>query len=64
MSTAYIKPRDIVRTPSGRDARVIEVLPEGRRRLEYLDDYEGVELPARLLYVVQAAPALPWGKLR
>lgn len=53
-----IKPRDIVRTPSGRTARVIEVLPAGRRLLEYLDDREGVELHESMLYLVQSAPVV------
>lgn len=50
-----IKPRDIVRTPSGRTAKVIEILPRGFRLLEYLDDHEGVELHESLLFVVQSA---------
>lgn len=53
-----IKPRDLVRTPSGRTARVIEVLPGGRRLLEYIDDREGVELHESMLYLIQSAPVL------
>lgn len=53
--TSTIKPRDIVRTPSGRTARVVEILPRGFRLLEYLDDHEGVEIHESLLFLVQSA---------
>ncbi len=60
MST--IKPRDLVRTPSGRTARVVDVLPGHRRLCQYEDNGQGVEILARLLQVVASAPVLPWKK--
>lgn len=61
MST-HIKPRDLVRTPSGRTARVVEVLARGYRLLEYVDDHEGVELHESMLYLVDAAPVLGFNR--
>ena len=58
--TPPIKPRDLVRTPSGRTARVVDVLPGRMRLVEDLASGDRLELHERLLYVVQASPVLPW----
>lgn len=57
-----IKPGDLVETPSGRHAKVIEVEPGRNRLLQYCDNREGVVLPAALLKVLRAAPVRPWPK--
>lgn len=54
---APFKPGDLVETPTGRMARVVEVLPENRRALDYVDDAGGrVSLPMRLLNLVHSWP--------
>ena len=56
------KLHDLVRTPSGRTARVIEVRPsDGRRVCEYLDGAKDeVVLKPDLLLVVKSADVVPW----
>lgn len=59
--TAPFKPGDLVRTPSGRLARVDDLRADGRRELRYVDLEGGdVALPASQLLLVSRAPVLPW----
>lgn len=37
MTQPLFKPRDLVRTPHGRTARVVEVLTAGRRLVQFID---------------------------
>jgi hypothetical protein len=54
---AMCKPGDLVATPTGRMARVVEVTVDGRRQLEYLDNDGGeVVLRPSLLSLVHSAP--------
>lgn len=56
-----LKPGDLVRTPSGRTARVDDLRADGRRELRYVDlDGGEVALPSRMLRPVAAAPVRPW----
>jgi hypothetical protein len=56
-----IKPDDLVRTPSGRTAVVIQVRPCGFRLLQYVDAPRGqVELHVDDLYLVRSAVPRPW----
>lgn len=55
------KPGDIVRTPTGRTAKVIEPRSDGKRDLEYLDSEGGkVALEPEMLTMVTPAPVRPW----
>lgn len=56
---AIIKPRDLVRTPSGATGTVVDINPDGSREIELLNG-ERVSLLPRLLYLVRAAIPLPW----
>lgn len=42
MQQVQFKPRDIVTTPSGRMAKVTEILPGGERRVKFLDQPDEV----------------------
>jgi hypothetical protein len=57
MST--IKPRDLVRTPSGATGTVLEILPHGVRLVQLLDG-SYIELQVSLLYLVRVAVPKPW----
>lgn len=58
-----LKPGDLVRTPTGRTARVDELRADGRRDLRYVDlDGGEVALPSRLLRQIAASPVRPWKK--
>lgn len=61
MAAAPLKPGDLVRTPSGRTARVDELRPDGRREVRFVD-LEGGEAALRpeLLTLVIAGPVVPW----
>jgi hypothetical protein len=61
--TSTIKPRDLVRTPSGATGHVLEINPDGSRRVVLLDGRE-VDLMPRFLYLVRSAPVLPWTRYR
>lgn len=55
------KPRDLVRTPTGRTALVVEILGDGRRELKYVDgDRSTVALSPSLLKVQISAKPRPW----
>lgn len=57
-----IKPGDLVRTPTGRTARVVgEPRYDGRRDLEYIDQGGGeVTLHPATLTLVVEGPIVPW----
>lgn len=57
MST--IKPRDLVRTPSGDTGIVVEILPCGWREVQLLNGTY-VTLKASLLHLVRAAVPKRW----
>lgn len=60
-TTPLIKPRDIVETPSGRLAKVREVLPANERRVEFLDAQGGeAEFRVCHLKLVHVASHRPW----
>ena len=55
------KPRDLVETPSGRVAKVLELNPDGSRRLRYTDGKrEEVDLMPAHLRLVHEARVRPW----
>lgn len=54
-----IKPRDLVRTPSGQTATVIAILPNGEREL-FLENGVYLTMRASLLYLVRAATPRRW----
>ena len=58
MST--IKPRDLVRTPSGRTVVCIGINPDGSRELEDRLTGERFSMMPSLLYVVHSAKPRPW----
>lgn len=58
-----IKPGDLVRTPSGATATVLEINPDGSRELELLNGQRLALLPG-LLFLVRAALPRPWPSLR
>ena len=59
--TPLFKPRDIVRTPSGRTAQVVDLNPDGRRELMYLDHDGGyVTLETSMLTMLKEATPRPW----
>jgi len=59
--TPIFKPRDVVRTPSGRTAQVVDLNHDGTRELMYLDKEGGyVTLETRMLHLVKEATPLPW----
>lgn len=62
MST--IKPRDLVRTPSGATGTCLEILPQGYRDVQLLNGGGVITIKASLLYLVRSAPALPWPDLQ
>lgn len=57
MST--IKPRDLVRTPSGETGVCQEILPHGEREVLLLNGVL-LTIKASLLYLVKAATPRPW----
>jgi hypothetical protein len=57
MST--IKPRDLVRTPSGATGTVVQIMPCGEREVMLLNGTY-ITIKARLLYLVQAAAPKRW----
>lgn len=61
MST--IKPRDLVRTPGGATGTVTEILPNGEREVRLLKGGLAT-FRASQLYLVRAAPPLPWPDLQ
>lgn len=58
-----IKPGDLVRTPSGATATVVDINPDGSRELELLNGERLALLPS-LLFVVRAAVPQPWPPVR
>lgn len=60
MST--IKPRDLVRTPSGATGTCIEILPNGEREVQLLDG-RVITIRAHLLYLVRRGVPMPWPDL-
>lgn len=59
MSQPLFKPRDLVRTPHGRTARVVEVLTAGRRLVQFVDGPREQAIVERDgLLLVQAAPVI------
>jgi len=61
--TESLKPGDLVRTPTGRTARVDDLRADGRRELRYVDRDGGeVALRADRLTLVAAAPRRRWTK--
>lgn len=61
MTAPRFKPNDIVRTPSGRTARVHELRPDGKLDLVYIDgSRDEVALDADRLFLIAAAPICPW----
>ena len=60
-SAPVFKPRDLVTTPTGRRAEVINIRSDGRRDLEYKDEEGGfVTLPREALKLVHEAKVKPW----
>ena len=58
-----LKIGDMVVTPRGRPARIVGVLPDHMREIEYLDDEGGMgEVRESLLTLTLAVPAKPWLK--
>lgn len=57
MST--IKPRDLVRTPTGETGRCVAILPRGEREVQLLRGGY-ITLKESVLYLVRPAPPLPW----
>lgn len=66
VSDPLYKPGDLVRTPSGRYARVIEVRPERRRLVRYLDEAPGedFEIGVTKLEMMKSAAVKPWSNRR
>ena len=55
------KPRDLVETPSGRTAKVVELNADGSRKLRYTDgSREEVSLMPAHLRLVHEAKVRPW----
>ena len=55
------KPRDVVRTPSGRTAEVVALTQDGKRELMYLDGDGGyVTLERHMLVMLKEATPRPW----
>lgn len=61
MST--IKPRDLVRTPSGDTGTCIEILPNGEREVQLLSG-SFITIKASLLFLVRASTPKPWPDLK
>jgi hypothetical protein len=60
-----LKPGDLVRTPSGRTARVEELRTDGRRDLRFVDGDRGeAALRPEKLTIIARAPVLPWTRHR
>lgn len=61
MAEAPLKPGDLVRTPTGRTARVDDLRADGRREIRYVDLEGGTAalLPSSLT-VVMRSPVIPW----
>ena len=63
MGNAPLKPGDLVRTPSGRTARVNELRADGRRDVRFVDlDGGEAALHPNKLVLVASAPIVPWKK--
>jgi len=63
--TPIFKPRDKVRTPAGRLAEVVDLTPDGKRVLMYLDgDHSYVTLERHMLHMVEEAQVRPWPSTR
>jgi hypothetical protein len=54
-----IKPRDLVRTPSGETGTVVEILPFGEREVQLLNGTY-ITIKAKLLHLVRAAAPKRW----
>ncbi len=56
-----LKPRDLVRTKTGRTCRVLELMPDGSRRLQDTEDrtWEACLMPCHL-ELVHSAKVQPW----
>lgn len=60
---AKFKPGDVVRTPTGRTARVERLRPDGRREIAYIDgDRERIALATSCLRLVVPAAPRPWSR--
>jgi len=55
-----IKPRDLVRLPNGHTAEVLDLTPDGCRRVRDLKTREELKVPRDDLFLVCAAKPLPW----
>lgn len=61
MAEAPLKPGDLVRTPSGRTAKVEDLRPDGRREIRYVDVEGGtVALRPEVLTILVRGPVYPW----
>lgn len=59
--SVIFKPRDLVKTPSGRLAEVTNIRADGKRDLEYKDADGGqVALAPSALELVKSATPRPW----
>jgi hypothetical protein len=57
-----IKPNDMVRTPTGRTAHVVGLNPDGSRKLADVATGEIFDMRPEALFLVRAAPIVPWKK--
>ncbi len=57
----FVKPRDLVRTKSGRICRVLELMPDGSRKLQDTDDltWQACLMPCHF-ELVHSAKVQPW----
>lgn len=60
--TSTIKPRDLVRTPSGDTGTCIAILPNHEREIRLINGTY-ITIKASLLFRVRSAPPLPWPDL-
>lgn len=58
-----IKPRDLVRLPSGDTGHCREILPHGEREVQLLNGAT-LTIKTHLLLLVRSAPPLPWPDLQ
>jgi len=60
VSTVQFKPRDIVTTPSGRMAKVTEILRGGERRVKFFDNDEVADFKVCHLTLMSEGKVQPW----
>lgn len=61
MAAAVLKPRDLAVTTAGRPCRILEILPEHRRRISYTDCAGGEDVVRTSdLTLVRSAMVRPW----